>query len=106
MRDKKGTKKVVADHLSQILFETLQPIPAHDSFPNEQLFEITPSEPPWYANIVNYLATSHQSLLIGPSKFNLIFGKIRIYLSIMLIRSFDHRSLRVNSIVFSHSAIH
>jgi hypothetical protein len=57
IRDKKGTKNVVADHLSRILFETSHPIPVNDSFPDEQLFEITPREPPWYADIVNYLAT-------------------------------------------------
>jgi cAMP phosphodiesterase len=55
--DKKGTENVVADHLSRILFETSQPILVDDSFPDEQLFEITPREPPWYANMVNYLAT-------------------------------------------------
>jgi hypothetical protein len=53
IRDKKGTENVVADHLSRILFETPQPITVHDSFLDEQLFEITPRESPWYANIVN-----------------------------------------------------
>jgi hypothetical protein len=57
IRDKKGTENVVADHLSRIQFETVQPLPVHDSFPDEQLFEITPREPPWYADIINYLAT-------------------------------------------------
>jgi hypothetical protein len=57
IRDKKGTKNVVADHLSQIQFKTVQPLPVHDSFSDEQLFEITPREPPWYADIINYLAT-------------------------------------------------
>ena len=56
IRDKKGTENVVAHHLSRILFETPQPILIHDSFPDEQLFEITPKEPPWYGGIVNYLA--------------------------------------------------
>jgi hypothetical protein len=58
IRDKKGIENVFANHLSWIQFETPQPIPVHDSFPNEQLFEITPIEPPWYADIINYLATS------------------------------------------------
>jgi hypothetical protein len=57
IRDKKGTENVVADHLSQIQFETPQPIPVHDSFSDEQLFVITPREPPWYVDIINYLAT-------------------------------------------------
>jgi hypothetical protein len=55
--DKKGTENVNADHLSWIQFEQPQSIPVHDSFPDEQLFEITPREPPWYADIINYLAT-------------------------------------------------
>jgi hypothetical protein len=57
IRDKKGSENVVADHLSIIQFETPKPIPIHDSFPDEKLFEITPKEPPWYADIINYLAT-------------------------------------------------
>ena len=56
IRDNKGTKNAITDHLSRILFETPQQIPIHDSFPDEQLFEITSREPPWYADIINYLA--------------------------------------------------
>jgi hypothetical protein len=55
--DKKGTENVVANHLSRIMFEKPRPIPVNDSFPDEQLFDITLREPPWYADIVNYLAT-------------------------------------------------
>jgi hypothetical protein len=58
IQDKKGTENVVADHLSRIQFEQPQPLPVHDSFSDEQLFEITPREPRWYADIINYLATS------------------------------------------------
>jgi hypothetical protein len=54
--DTKGIENVVADHLLQILFETPQPILVHDSFPDEQLFEIASRELPWYVDIVNYLA--------------------------------------------------
>jgi hypothetical protein len=57
IRDEKGTKNVITNHLSRIQFETAQPLPVHDSFPDEQLFEITPREPSWYADIINYLAT-------------------------------------------------
>jgi hypothetical protein len=58
IRDKKGTENIVADQLLQILFETPQPIPVHDSFLDEQLFVITLREPPWYVDIINYVATS------------------------------------------------
>jgi hypothetical protein len=54
--DKKGTKNIVVIHLSRIQFETPHPILVHDSFPDEQLFEITPREPSWYADIINYVA--------------------------------------------------
>jgi len=55
IRDKKGSDNVVADHLSCIFSESFL-VPVHDSFPDEQPFEITPKEVPWYADIVNYLA--------------------------------------------------
>jgi hypothetical protein len=57
IRDKKGYDNAVADHLSQIFIGSSL-IPVHDSFLDEQLFDITPQEIPWYADIVNYLATS------------------------------------------------
>jgi len=48
----------MVDYLSQILSMSSHPIQVHDSFPDEQLCEITKKEPPWYADIVNYLAIS------------------------------------------------
>jgi hypothetical protein len=57
IRDKKGSDNVVVDHLSRNFLESSL-IPVHDSFLDEQLFEIMPQEIPWYADIVNYLATS------------------------------------------------
>jgi hypothetical protein len=56
IRDKKGSENVVADHLSRIFLESSL-ILVHDSFPDEQLLEIMPQGIPWYADIVNYLAT-------------------------------------------------
>ncbi|XP_076905289.1 uncharacterized protein LOC143561007 [Bidens hawaiensis] len=56
IRDKKGSENVVADHLSRILVgedETSKPI--NESFPDEHILSI--SRLPWFANIVNYLAT-------------------------------------------------
>ena len=58
IKDKKGTENVVADHLSRILVESLNDsIPVCESFPDEQLFVISQTSVPWYADIVNYLAT-------------------------------------------------
>ena len=55
IRDKKGTKNVVADHLSRLIREE-DPLPLIETFPDEQLLRIEVSAP-WYADIVNYLVT-------------------------------------------------
>ena len=56
IKDKKGVKNVVADHLSRLVPESSSHgVPIGDSFPNEQLFALVHC--PWYANIVNYLVT-------------------------------------------------
>jgi hypothetical protein len=79
IRDKKGTENVVADHLSRIQFETVQPLPVHDSFPDEQLFEITPREPPWYADIINYLATNQIPSHWSKQDKDRFFKQVRFY---------------------------
>jgi hypothetical protein len=79
IRDKKGTENVVADHLSWIQFETVQPLPVHDSFPDEQLFEITPREPPWYADIINYLATGQIPSHWSKQDKDRFFKQVRFY---------------------------
>ncbi|XP_038978855.1 uncharacterized protein LOC120109176, partial [Phoenix dactylifera] len=56
IRDKKGVENVVADHLSRLtLPDSLDNSPIKDTFPDEQLFEITSS--PWFADIANFLVT-------------------------------------------------
>jgi hypothetical protein len=56
IRDKKGNENVVADHLSRLLHEEEEEdeLPLNENFPDEQLFAIE-VQPPWYADIVNYL---------------------------------------------------
>ncbi|GFS36417.1 hypothetical protein Acr_00g0045820 [Actinidia rufa] len=62
IRDKKGVKNVIADHLSRLPTngEANDTLPINEYFPDEQLFQITahtnPSLP-WFADIANYLAT-------------------------------------------------
>ena len=51
--DKKGSKNVIADHLSRIDPSVLEKVEFDSSFPDEQLFAIF-SEP-WYAHIANFL---------------------------------------------------
>jgi hypothetical protein len=79
IRDKKGTENVVADHLSRIQFETALPLTVHDSFPDEQLFEITPREPPWYADIINYLATDQIPSHWSKQDKDRFFKQVRFY---------------------------
>ena len=56
IRDKKGSENVVADHLSRLTPVDEGPTKEiTETFPDEQLLSI--SVIPWYANIVNYLAT-------------------------------------------------
>jgi hypothetical protein len=54
IRDKKGSKNVVADHLSKLLHEEEEDeLPLNENFPDEQLFAVE-VQLPWYANIVNF----------------------------------------------------
>ena len=55
IRDKKGSENVVVDHLSRLVVDSTIDLPLNESFPDEHLLSI--STPPWFADIVNYLAT-------------------------------------------------
>ncbi|CAN6723552.1 unnamed protein product [Malus baccata var. baccata] len=55
IRDKKGSENVVADHLSRLVHEE-EVVPIPETFPDEQLMSIEVSMP-WYADLVNYLAS-------------------------------------------------
>ena len=54
--DKKGFKNTVVDHISRIPVE-YNTKPICDKFSDEQLFSVFSSSLPWFAHIVNYLAT-------------------------------------------------
>ncbi|KAG8501367.1 hypothetical protein CXB51_003474 [Gossypium anomalum] len=61
IQDKKGAENPAADHLSRLENPHLNELDEHeinDSFPEEQLFAISDSEEPWFADIVNYLAAN------------------------------------------------
>ncbi|VVA28497.1 PREDICTED: LOW QUALITY PROTEIN, partial [Prunus dulcis] len=61
IRDKKGSENVVADHLSRLVSEVKMSddaAPIMEMFPDEQLYAIRSSEAPWYADFVNYLAST------------------------------------------------
>ncbi|KAI3749744.1 hypothetical protein L2E82_20360 [Cichorium intybus] len=55
IRDKKGSKNVVADHLSRIQTDEIQGETIREDFPDEQLFSV--QQLPWFANLVNYFVT-------------------------------------------------
>ncbi|XP_057954056.1 uncharacterized protein LOC131148356 [Malania oleifera] len=57
IRDKKGIKNFVADHLSHLQLPEVpvSPSPLNDDFPDEHLFPV--SRAPWFVDIVNYLVT-------------------------------------------------
>ncbi|CAL2230013.1 unnamed protein product [Prunus armeniaca] len=74
IKDKKGSEKVVADHLSRLVHvsnEEEDSLPLRESFPDEQLFSICALNSlnplPWFADIANYLCTNE--LLTGLSMF-------------------------------------
>jgi hypothetical protein len=63
IRDKRGSKNVVAYHLSRLTtdyFEDATPI--SETFLDEQLMYIAHNPTPWYADIVNYLVTRQMPL--------------------------------------------
>jgi hypothetical protein len=56
IKDKKGTKNVITDHLSKLTIDFTSDITQiNDYFPNESLLYI--STMPWFTNIVNFLVT-------------------------------------------------
>ncbi|GKC01296.1 reverse transcriptase domain-containing protein [Tanacetum coccineum] len=58
IKDRKGTKNVVADHLSQIENdETSDDSKVDDDIPGETLMEINTDNEPWFADFANYLAS-------------------------------------------------
>ena len=53
--DKRGIENVVVDHLSRISNAPTIQAPINEDFPDEHILAIL--KEPWYADIVNYLAT-------------------------------------------------
>ena len=53
IKDKKGSKHLVVDHLSSILYHRENESSVSGCFLDEQLYVVHPD--PWYADIVNYL---------------------------------------------------
>jgi hypothetical protein len=66
IRDKKGSKNVVADYLSRLIVDiTEDTTPIFETIPDEQLMHIAHNPARWFADIVNYLLTSPMPLHWG-----------------------------------------
>ena len=78
IRDKKGVKNVVADHLSRltIAHNTHNP-PINDEFPEESLLLV--ENTPWYAHIANYWATGELLADWKAQDKKFFFAKIHFY---------------------------
>ncbi|XP_070042910.1 uncharacterized protein [Nicotiana tomentosiformis] len=59
IKDRKGTKNQVADHLSRLERPPVKIVEKTEEFPNEQSFSITAVSErlPWYSDIANFLAS-------------------------------------------------
>jgi len=55
IKDKKGVENMVADYLSRIPNAPMKTIPINENFSDEH--SLVMCKEPWYADIVNYLAT-------------------------------------------------
>ncbi|GJV92599.1 reverse transcriptase domain-containing protein [Tanacetum coccineum] len=56
IKDRKGTEKVIADHLSRIENEEISDdSEVDDNFPGETLMEINTRDEPWFEDFANYL---------------------------------------------------
>ena len=79
IRDKKGCENVVADHLSRIPPPPFDPTELiHENFPDESLFNV--SNLPWYAHIVNYLATQKLPEHWTKQKKDYFFSQLKYYI--------------------------
>ncbi|KAL5560290.1 hypothetical protein UlMin_036501 [Ulmus minor] len=57
IRDRKGTENQVADHLSRLEQNQENTEVINETFPDEQLFVLTQTKEPWYADFANFLVS-------------------------------------------------
>jgi hypothetical protein len=80
IRDKKGSKNVVADHLSRLTMDyTVDATPISKTFPNEQLIHISHNPAPWYVDIMNYLVTGQMPLHWGQQDKLKFLSKVKTF---------------------------
>nr|GEY74301.1 DNA-directed DNA polymerase [Tanacetum cinerariifolium] len=75
-KDRKGTRNVVADHLSRIENDkSSDDSEVDDNFPGETLMEINTKDEPRFTDLANYLSNalvSHHEIEQAPSNYDLI----------------------------------
>ena len=77
IKDRKEVENPVADHLSRLVKEESS-LPISELFPDEHLFHLKGMFP-WYADIVNYLATGNLPDFIGKNKQEKIRSEAKYY---------------------------
>ncbi|RDY03664.1 Retrovirus-related Pol polyprotein from transposon 17.6, partial [Mucuna pruriens] len=93
IKDKKGAKNSIINHLSRIERESDR-MPIRDEFPNEQLLQLNKITP-WFADICNFIVASQfpleashctkRNLRVMP---NTTYGMIHIFGDSTIIKSF------------------
>jgi hypothetical protein len=58
IRDKKGVKNSVADHLSRLQFKESTELPINGCMRDDTLLKVSTTDP-WYANIINYIVAGY-----------------------------------------------
>ena len=70
----------MVDHLSRINVEnTCATLPLKNSFPDGQLSTVSQVQPPWYAYIVNYLATGSVPSTWSKDDKDRFFSQVKFY---------------------------
>jgi len=92
---------VVVDHLSRISNAPMEMAPINENFPDEHILVMC--KEPWYADIMNYLATgqtpsswSNQDKHRFLTQIRSSFGMNHIYSNIIQTRSLEGVFLRMN----------
>ena len=83
IRDKKGSKNMVADHLSRL--ETLEIVQKHhlqidDTFLDEQILSLSYDETsPWFADITNYMPADITPPDLTYQQKKIFFAEVKHY---------------------------
>ncbi|RVW67359.1 Retrovirus-related Pol polyprotein from transposon 17.6 [Vitis vinifera] len=111
IKDKQGVENVVADHLSRVKVEShFEEAQINDEFPDDALCAV--EKLPWFANIVNYLATGElpsewnmETKKYFLSRQNTMLGMIHICISFARIKLCGDVFQRMNNKTYCECAM-